>query len=294
MTVAGIGGSVYRLHMAKGRAAKRARKKGRRNEQRTAARTAFQRRRRQRRIAIALTSVILIGVGAGLAFAAFREPASNKPSATPPAPGVVAPKPTPVACGAKIPPSAGSRKQAYGAPAPQHLDPRQHYVVHMQTSCGAIDIALDVAHNPKTSNSFVFLVRQHFYDGLVFHRLSPNFVIQGGDPKGDGSGGPGYQVVEPPPSTFKYVKGTVAMAKAQTEPPGASGSQFFVVATDHGQSVLSPDAKGAAAPTPDYAVAGRVTKGMDAVGRIMQFAAGDMTPPKGYAYIESATVSVGP
>jgi cyclophilin family peptidyl-prolyl cis-trans isomerase len=268
--------------MAKGRAAKRARKKGRRNEQRAAMLTAYARRRRQRRIAILLTSVILIGVGGALAFAAFRKPASKSPAATPQAPGVVAPKLEPVACGAKLPPSAGSRKEAYGAPGDMHLDPKKHYVVQMRTSCGEIDITLDVVHSPKTSNSFAFLVGQHFYDGLVFHRISPDFVIQGGDPKGNGQGGPGYQVVEPPPSTFKYAKGTVAMAKGGADPPGASGSQFFVVSTDHGQSVL----------TPDYAVLGTVTKGMDVVGKIMALATGDMTPPKAYAYIEAATLVV--
>ena len=268
--------------MAKGRAAKRARKKERRHEQRAAAVSAWRRRRRQRRIALALTSVVLIGVGAGLAFAAFREPAAKKPTSTPEAPGVVAPKLTPVGCGAKPPEAAGARKKAYAGAEDQHLDPNKKNVVHLQTSCGAIDITLDVAHSPKTSNSFAFLVREKFYDGLVFHRISPNFVIQGGDPKGDGTGGSGYQVIEPPPKDFKYKKATVAMAKGGTDPPGASGSQFFVVATDHGESVL----------TPDYAVLGTVTKGMDVVAKIMALATGDMTPPKAYAYIERATLTV--
>lgn len=267
--------------MAKGRAAKRARKKGRRNEQRQAAQSAFRRRRRQRRIAIALTSIILIGVGAGLAFAAFRQPTATKPSATPQAPGVVAPVLQPVACGAKLPPRAGSRKDAYGGAENQRLDPRKRHVVQLKTSCGTFDITLDVANSPKTSNSFAFLVRSGFYNGLVFHRISPDFVIQGGDPKGDGSGGPGYQVVEPPPEEFKYKKGTVAMAKTPADPRGGSGSQFFVVATDRGQSVL----------TPEYAVLGAVTRGMDVVGKIMQLGTGDMTKPKAYVYIESATLT---
>jgi hypothetical protein len=160
--------------MAKGRAAKRARKKGRRHERRAEWRSIAQRRRRQRRIAIALTSVILIGVGGALAFAARpRKPESTKPSPTPQSPGVIAPKLTPVACGAKLPPAAGSSKKAYGLPSDQHLDAKKHYVVHMQTSCGAVDIALDVVHSPKTSNSVAFLVNEHFYDGLVFHRNGP-------------------------------------------------------------------------------------------------------------------------
>lgn len=268
--------------MAQGRAAKRARKKGRRNELRAAALTAFRRRRRQRRIAIALTSIILIGVGAGIAFAAFRKPTDTKPSATPQSPGVVPPTLQPVACGAKLPPTAGSRKEAYGSAADQRLDPQKRYVVQMKTSCGTFEITLDVKGSPKTSNSFAFLVRSGFYDGLVFHRISPDFVMQGGDPKGDGAGGAGYQVVEPPPEEFKYKKGTVAMAKTGADPPGASSSQFFVVATDRGQTVL----------TPEYAVLGNVTKGMDVVGKVMNLGTGDMTKPKAYVYIESATLTV--
>lgn len=238
----------------------------------------YLRRRRQRRIALALVSVVLIGGGSAIALTAFRKPSAPTPSATPQVPGVVAPTPGPVACGAKLPPTAGQRKEVYGAPTDQHLDPNKRYIVELKTSCGTIDIALAVSTSPKTANSIAFLVRKHFYDGLVFHRISPDFVIQGGDPKGDGSGTAGYQVIEPPPKNFQYSKGTVAMAKAGSDPPGASSSQFFVVATEHGQQVL----------TPDYAVAGLVSKGMDAVAKIMQLATGDTTPPKAYAYIESA------
>jgi len=239
-------------------------------------------RRRRRILWLSLVSAVLIGGGIALVLTVFPKPSSKKPIASPQAPGVVAPKLTPVACGAKMPAAAGTRKDAYGAPGDMHLDSKKHYTVQMKTSCGEIDIALDVVHSPKTSNSFAFLVAQKFYDGLVFHRISPNFVIQGGDPKGNGQGGPGYQVVEAPPSTFKYKKGTVAMAKGGADPPGASGSQFFVVSTDHGESVL----------TPDYAVLGTVTKGMDVVGKITGLATGDMTPPKAYAYIETATLVV--
>jgi peptidyl-prolyl cis-trans isomerase B (cyclophilin B) len=269
--------------MGSGRAAKRARKKGRRNEQREAMRAAYMSRRRRRRIVwLSLISVVLIGGGIALVLTVFPKSSAKKPTASPQAPGVVSPKLEPVACGAKLPAAAGSRKEAYGAPGNMHLDPKKQYTVKMKTSCGEIDIALDVAHDPKTSNSFAFLVAQKFYDGLVFHRISPDFVIQGGDPKGTGQGGPGYQVVEPPPSTFKYKKGTVAMAKGGADPPGASGSQFFVVSTDHGESVL----------TPDYAVLGNVTSGMDVVAKIMTLSTGDMTPPKAYAYIETATLVI--
>src|SRR3954451_24907652 len=115
------------------------------------------------------------------------------------------------------------------------------------------EIALDVARAPKTTSSFAYLARQGVYDDTPFHRIVPGFVVQGGDPTGSGSGGPGYVVDEPPPRNLSYTQGIVAMAKTSAEPPGRSGSQFFVV--------TEPDA----GLTPDYALLGRVTSGFDAV-----------------------------
>jgi peptidyl-prolyl cis-trans isomerase B (cyclophilin B) len=126
----------------------------------------------------------------------------------------------------------------------------------VETSCGTFDIALDSQRAPKTVNSFVFLSEEGFYDGLDFHRIVPEFVIQGGDPLGNGSGGPGYSVVEKPPANLKYTKGVVAMAKGGTEPAGSSGSQFFVVT---GAEAGLP---------PEYALVGTVSEGMDVVEQI--------------------------
>ena len=137
------------------------------------------------------------------------------------------------------------------------LDPSKHYVAKVSTSMGTFDITLDAKRAPKTGGSFKHLADTKFYDGLTFHRIVPDFVIQGGDPKGDGSGGPDYSVEEAPPSDLRYTKGVVAMAKTQTEPAGTSGSQFFVV-TGAGASQL----------TPDYALLGEVTSGMGVVTRI--------------------------
>lgn len=109
------------------------------------------------------------------------------------------------------------------------LDPAKRYVVSLATNCGAIEIELDVRQAPLTTASFAYLVKRGFYNGLTFHRVAAGFVIQGGDPNGDGSGGPGYTIVEPPPSNTHYTLGTVAMAKTATDPSGASGSQFFIV-----------------------------------------------------------------
>ena len=99
----------------------------------------------------------------------------------------------------------------------------------VETSCGTFDIALDTKRAPKTANSFAFLAEEGFYDDLTFHRIVPGFVIQGGDPLGTGTGGPGYSVDEKPPANLAYTKGIVAMAKSSAEPPGSSGSQFYVV-----------------------------------------------------------------
>jgi cyclophilin family peptidyl-prolyl cis-trans isomerase len=153
---------------------------------------------------------------------------------------------------------------------PQHLkapslrlDPRRTYTVTVQTNCGSFAFALDVKDSPKTSASFYYLARRGFFDGLTFHRVAAGFVIQGGDPNGDGSGGPGYQVVEPPPRGIHYVRGDLAMAKTQSDPPGASGSQFFVV--------TGADVTASAGLTPDYALLGKVVRGqqvVDAIGAL--------------------------
>jgi cyclophilin family peptidyl-prolyl cis-trans isomerase len=128
------------------------------------------------------------------------------------------------------------------------------------TNCGAFAFTLDVKDSPKTSASFYSLVRRGFFDGLTFHRVATGFVIQGGDPTGTGGGGPGYTVVEPPPKGVQYVAGDVAMAKTQTQPSGASGSQFFIV--------TAANATQSAGLTPDYALVGKVVSGMNVVQRI--------------------------
>jgi peptidyl-prolyl cis-trans isomerase B (cyclophilin B) len=137
------------------------------------------------------------------------------------------------------------------------LDASHTYVATVDTNCGAFEITLDAKRAPKTGGSFKYLADQGFYDGLLIHRIVPGFVFQGGDPLGTGNGGPGYQVVEAPPKTLKYVKYVVAMAKAANDPVGASGSQFFVVTGKDGEQL-----------TPDYALLGEVTSGQDVADKI--------------------------
>jgi peptidyl-prolyl cis-trans isomerase B (cyclophilin B) len=153
--------------------------------------------------------------------------------------------------------AAPQPKPAKKLPKPTlRLDPDKTYEAVLDTSCGRFTITLDVKRSPKTSASFVYLSKRGFYDNTIFHRIVPGFVIQGGDPRGTGQGGPGYTVVEAPPSDTKYTKGVVAMAKTEIEDPGTSGSQFYVVTADDAQLPA------------DYALLGKVTAGQDVVNRI--------------------------
>ncbi|HEY0416041.1 MAG TPA: peptidylprolyl isomerase [Gaiellaceae bacterium] len=168
------------------------------------------------------------------------------------------------------------------APKPRSpLDPKKTYDVTLATNCGSFTIRLDVADSPHATASFVSLVRRGYFLDTVFHRIVPGFVIQGGDPTGTGTSGPGYTTVDPPPASTKYTLGTVAMAKTQTEPAGAAGSQFFVVT-----------GPGAATLPPDYAVLGHVTKGLDAVRRIGKLGDPSTEQPLRLVVIQKATVDV--
>lgn len=131
------------------------------------------------------------------------------------------------------------------------LDVEKTYALTFRTSCGDFTIRLDPKASPKASASFLALARRDFFDGTYFHRIVPGFVIQGGDPTGSGTGGPGYSTVDPPASGTTYTRGVVAMAKTAAEAPGTAGSQFFVVT---GADAGLP---------PDYAVVGRVVAGLD-------------------------------
>lgn len=136
------------------------------------------------------------------------------------------------------------------------LDATKTYRAVVATSCGSFTITLDPEASPRTVASFVALAEDGFYDRTVFHRIVPNFVIQGGDPTATGSGGPGYTTVDRPAAGTTYANGTVAMAKTAAEPAGTAGSQFFVV--------TAPDAGLPA----EYAVLGKVTDGLEVVDRI--------------------------
>jgi peptidyl-prolyl cis-trans isomerase B (cyclophilin B) len=158
--------------------------------------------------------------------------------------------------GCRAVPVPAPRGTQHISPPTVALDAHRTYTVTVVTNCGTFAFALDVKRSPKTSASIDYLVKRGFFNGLTFHRVAAGFVIQGGDPLGNGSGGPGYTVVEAPPPGTQYVRGVVAMAKTQTDPSGASGSQFFVVT---GANAGLP---------PQYALAGKVVRGIDVVEKI--------------------------
>src|SRR5262245_20722464 len=136
-----------------------------------------------------------------------------------------------------------------GQLAPEQIDQKQ---VRITTKKGEIVFSLDSKQAPLAVSSFVYLNNNHFFDGLTFHRVEPGFVIQGGDPLGNGTGGPGYAFVDEP-VTGEYTAGTVAMANSG---PDTNGSQFFIVLED--QPSLPKN----------YTIFGKVTAGMDVVRRI--------------------------
>jgi peptidylprolyl isomerase len=134
------------------------------------------------------------------------------------------------------------------------IDVTRRYSAEMVTSKGTMTIALDPAAAPKTVNNFVFLARYHYFDGIVFHRVIPGFVLQGGDPKGTGTGGPGYEFEDELPRPGRYELGSLAMANAG---PNTNGSQFFVISGPSG--VRLP---------PQYSLFGKVVNGLDVVAAI--------------------------
>jgi cyclophilin family peptidyl-prolyl cis-trans isomerase len=170
-----------------------------------------------------------------------------------------------------------STKARTGTKPTAPLDASKTYDVVMKTSCGSFTIRLDPKQSPNAVASFVKLAQAKYFDNTVFHRIAPGFVIQGGDPTASGTGGPGYTTVDKPPSSASYDHGVVAMAKTGAQPPGAAGSQFFIVTGDN------------AGLPPDYAIIGKVTDGLDVVDHIGKL--GDASEqPTQVVEIEQATV----
>ena len=161
--------------------------------------------------------------------------------------------------GAALSPTAGNAgKKSFSAAPPMTINAAHHFLVTIKTAKGDIVLCLDPKLAANTVNNFVFLARNQFYDGLKFHRVEANFVIQGGDPKGDGTGGPGYQFKDEPVGG-EYTAGAVAMANSG---PNTNGSQFFICTVDDSKKLQKL-----------YNLFGYVQSGMDVV---LKIAVGDV------------------
>jgi cyclophilin family peptidyl-prolyl cis-trans isomerase len=250
-----------------------------------AARRAAERRRkrRQRLLAFALVAAVVLGTAIPLGLALTgnkKKPAAGPtPGATPST--SVTPSATPsakgVACGGTVPKAAAEKKAQYAKPPPLTVDPSKNYTATVQTSCGTFELQLLPKVAPLAVNSFVFLARHHFYDGVTFHRIVPDFVIQGGDPTGTGSGGPGYKFSDELKNKLTYQTGTLAMANSG---PDTNGSQWFVVVSENGAKQLQHL----------YTIFGKVLKGIDVVEKINKVPTGSDQKPLQTVYIEKITI----
>jgi peptidylprolyl isomerase len=146
----------------------------------------------------------------------------------------------------------------------------------MDTSMGELVIALDPVAAPKTVNNFVFLAQNHYYDGVIFHRIIQGFVCQGGDPEGTGRGGPGYKFEDELPKAGRYEVGSLAMANAG---PNTNGSQFFIISGPNGCSL-----------PPSYSLFGKVVKGLEVVDQMEKVPTGSGDRPLDDVVINSVTV----
>jgi cyclophilin family peptidyl-prolyl cis-trans isomerase len=277
----------------------RNRQLARQHQRRQAERRNQQRRRQITTIVVALVIAL---VGGGIAFAAFTGAGddtqagasgatgtTDQPTGSTGATGstnTVEPQPGPgeVACGGTEPEDATKPKPQFSEPE-QVVKEGTTYTAKMQTSCGTIVIELLADRAPETVNSFVFLAQKGYFDGQRFHRLDTSIdVIQGGDPTGTGSGGPGYSIPDELTGDESYGPGVLAMANAGAD---TGGSQFFIITGDAGHNL---DAN------PAYTIFGMVVEGLDVARRIQQLPIQDPSAgipgqqPKESVYIEKVTI----
>jgi peptidylprolyl isomerase len=174
------------------------------------------------------------------------------------------------------PDGSSPQRQKFAEAPEMMIDPSKTYTATMVTSKGTMEILLDPLAAPVTVNSFVYLARWHYFDGIVFHRVIPGFVLQGGDPTGSGAGGPGYRFNDELPKPGRYEVGSLAMANAG---PHTNGSQFFIIS--------GPD--GVRLP-PLYALFGKVVKGLDVISTINDIGT-TSGKPREDVVIESVTIT---
>jgi cyclophilin family peptidyl-prolyl cis-trans isomerase len=188
---------------------------------------------------------------------------------------------TQIAGNLPCPPTDGSEGRVVSFPPvapPTCIDRTKTYSAEVTTNQGVFTIEFDAQRAPITVNSFVYLARYHYFDNVSCHRLVPDFVVQCGDPQGDGQGGPGYEFADELPAAGEYKIGSIVMANSG---PDTNGSQFFIVTGD----------KGVALP-PKYALFGQVTNGLDTtITSIAALALGDNKPSIEPVFIKSVVIT---
>ena len=275
---------------------KRARKRAAREAKLAAQQRAQKRRSTVRR---AITVIVLVAVAAGIyalvAGGGTKTPAGKKAAGgstttssstststtastttTVPAAQAAADQAA-VAAGCPSSPSTALNKPKYQSAPAMTIDTTKTYTATVKTDVGSFVITFDAKASPVAVNSFVFLAQKGFFNCVIFHRVIPNFVVQGGDPTGTGTGNPGYEFSEsgPPKAsapTMQYPIGSVAMANSDnpaTTNPTTNGSQFFIVTGANGESL-----------PPDYVLFGKVTSGMNVVDQISNDGSATGVPPK--------------
>lgn len=288
------------------KADKRARQKANRDIGRAERDAMAQRDRRKRAAMRSLVMVLVaVGVAALLAWRASSgddnkaakkdertensrpdrpEPGSRPSGATGPS-GASAASPTTIAGEVPLPqdcvpdaPAVPDVPRVFAEAPAMTIDPTKNYSASIETSCGTILVDLDAKNAPLTVNNFVFLARGQYYDGLTFHRIGQGFMVQGGDPSGDGTGGPGYQFADELP-TDGYQIGSLAMANSGAN---TNGSQFFIVTGDSGASL-----------PPSYSKFGLVKEGIDVAHKLEAFgpADGSAATPVQTMYIHKITIT---
>src|ERR671919_2251221 len=168
--------------------------------------------------------------------------------------------------------------QQWSSPPAFALDGSKKYSATIKTSLGDLTADLFVGDAPQTANNFVFLAREGYYDGVIFHRIIQGFVIQGGDPTGTGRGGPGYRFDDELPKAGRYELGSLAMANAG---PNTNGSQFFIISGPNGVGL-----------PPQYSLFGKVVKGLDVLSQMQRVATNSNDRPDDDVVINSVTISV--
>ncbi len=169
------------------------------------------------------------------------------------------------------------RQTRFEGEMPMCIDPANGYTAEIATNHGAMTAFLFPERAPRTVNNFVCLARYHYYDGLVFHRIIRDFMIQGGCPEGSGRGGPGYRFADELPDPGRYEIGSLAMANAG---PNTNGSQFFIVSGAHGVTL-----------PPNYSLFGKLIDGFDVLSELQKVPTGSADRPKQDVVIDTVTIT---